>query len=173
LGGVVNSSTTKRPPAYRHTQAGRLAAVLVASAAAAMAASAAAVVRDAGRGVPVGAVVASAVGVVALLAAAVVFSSLTVEVDATALRWHFAFGAVRRAVPRDAVARVEATATTLLDGVGIHRGPRGWVYNVAPGPAVRVVRRDGSALVLGTDDPDGLVAALASDRTSDLTPAPR
>ena len=54
----------------------------------------------------------------------------------------------------------------LVDGVGIHAGPRGWVYNVALGPAVRVVPRDGRAFLLGTDDPAGLVGALAPRQAS-------
>lgn len=147
---------------YRHTQRARLLVALLVSGVLAVTVVTVAPGRG-GAAAPWSAAqwTAAAVAAVALLAAAAVFSSLTVAVDDEMLRWHFAFGALARTVPRADVAGAELTATTLLDGIGIHRGPRGWVYNVALGPAIRVVRRDGSAFLLGTDDPGGLVAALA------------
>jgi hypothetical protein len=147
------------PAPYRRTQRGLVVGALVASAGVAACVVAA---RSAARGaMPAGAVAGLAVAALVLVAVAVVFSSLTVTVDAEALRWHFAFGAFRGTLRRADVAAAEPTRTTLLDGVGLRYGPRGWLYNVAVGPAVRVVRRDGRSFRIGTDDPDGLIAALA------------
>lgn len=156
--GPVTGRGGAGAPAYRHTQSGLTVVALVASGAVATLVVAA--TSLAGRAAPPAVWAVVAIATLVLLGSAAVFSSLTVEVDAETLHWHFAFGALRRTVPLAEVARAEATRTTLLDGVGIHIGPRGWVYNVAFGPAVRVVRHDGRAFLLGTDDPGGLAAAL-------------
>lgn len=37
---------------------------------------------------------------------------------------------------------------------------RGWVWNVAFGRRVRVQKREGSDIVLDTDDPEGSLAAI-------------
>jgi hypothetical protein len=147
-------------PGYRRTQRARLLAVLFASGALALTV----VIGRGGawRTMPLGAWLGIAVGLVVLVACAVVFSSLTVEVDERALRWHFALGAFRQTLPHAEIASAEPTRTTLLDGIGLRFGPRGWLYNVAPGLAVRIVRRDGRTFRIGTDDPAGLVAALAA-----------
>lgn len=156
-GGAARTASAM--PAYRHTQSGRLIAGLIGTGVVAV--SVVTGTRLAAAGAPRRVWVGLALAEAVVLGLAGLFSTFTVEVDAGALRWHFALGAFRRTVPRAEIAAVEPTRTTLLDGIGIHRGPRGWVYNVALGPAVRVVRQDGRAFLLGTDDAGGLVAALA------------
>jgi hypothetical protein len=155
---------TDAPP-YRHAQRGtRLALLLVGTVAAMLVVAVGAVRGAAARaGAPApGVWVAVGVGALVSLVAAVSFSRLTIEVTRDELRWSFVGPFGRGRVPRAEIAAVAPTTTTLLaDGIGVHRAARGWVYNVALGPAVLVTRRDGSAVVLGTDDPAGLLAALA------------
>ena len=45
-------------------------------------------------------------------------------------------------------------------GWGIHLTPYGWLYNVSGLDAVAITLRNGRKLALGTDDPDGLIAAI-------------
>ncbi|HEY0970125.1 MAG TPA: DUF3093 family protein [Gemmatimonadales bacterium] len=88
------------------------------------------------------------------------FSSLTVTVDDTHLRWHFGPGLVRKKVPLADIVSVERTRTSLLSGVGIHLTPRGWLYNVWGRDAVWVRLRGGKQFLLGSDEPDSLAAAI-------------
>jgi hypothetical protein len=157
--------TDDGPTVYRHTQSGaRLAVLLVATVAATLLIAVGSVRRAAGRdgGPPAGLWMAAGVGALVAAAAAVSFSRLTITVTQDELRWGFVGPVGRGRVARADVASAAPTTTTLLaDGIGIHRAARGWVYNVALGPAVLVTRRDGAVIVLGTDDPAGLLAALA------------
>jgi len=99
-----------------------------------------------------------------MLAAVWLFSSLTITVDADRLAWRFGPGLIRKAVPIDTVVHAERTRTSWLAGWGIHWTPRGWLYNVAGLDAVLVRLSSGQQFLLGTDDPDGLVAALDAVR---------
>jgi hypothetical protein len=63
-------------------------------------------------------------------------------------------------VPLADITRVAPTRTTFLEGWGIHRTRRGWLYNLAGRDAVHIVRADGREFMLGTDEPRRLVAAL-------------
>ena len=106
-------------------------------------------------------------GVVALALLVVVgfvFSTLTIEVDAQELRWFFGWGAWRKTIARGEIAGCAAVVNPWWYGFGIHRTPRGWLYNVAGLVAVVVQLKDGRTLRLGTDEPDALVKALSSRR---------
>ncbi len=89
------------------------------------------------------------------------FSAFTIEVDAREIRWYFRLGVPAGRLPLTQLARVEPTATTFLDGIGIHRTLRGWVWNDRLGDAVCLHRTEGAPIVLGTSDPSGLCAAIA------------
>jgi hypothetical protein len=106
-----------------------------------------------------------AAGVV-LTASTVVFSSLTVQVDAGRLSWHFGPGIVRKSVPLSAIAHTEITRTTILNGWGIHYTSRGWLYNVSGRSALLVRLRDGSQFLLGSDEPETLERAIAASQES-------
>jgi hypothetical protein len=99
-------------------------------------------------------------GVAILALAAWLFRSLTVEVTPQELRWHFGGGWLRRQVSRTRLARFAAVRTGWLDGWGIHVTRHGWLYNVAGWEAVALQLEDGTRYAVGTDDPQGLVAAL-------------
>lgn len=103
-------------------------------------------------------------GVLVVAGVAWMFRSLTVEVADGELRWHFGSGLLRRRVRIDALESWQAVRTTWLDGWGIHFTAHGWLHNVAGRDAVAVRCRDGRRMAVGTDDPEGLVAALAGVR---------
>lgn len=87
-------------------------------------------------------------------------SSLTIRVDDTALQFHFGLGWPRKSVPLQDISAVEVTRTTFWEGWGVHRTRRGWLYNVSGYDAVLLRRSDGSSLLVGSDEPRRLKAAI-------------
>lgn len=88
------------------------------------------------------------------------FSSLTIEVNDRELSSWFGPGVWHKRVPLGDIAGAERTTSSLIEGWGIHITTRGMLYNVAGRDAVEVRLATGRPFRLGTDDPDGLVAAL-------------
>ncbi len=147
---------TMTRPAYQHTQAGwpmRLSFT-------ALALGLVVVCAFPPPGLGSGSLWAMVVGAVVALAVGWLCSSLTVCVDGNALRFHFGFGWPRKAVPMDDIVAVEVTRTTFWEGWGVHRTRRGWLYNVSGYDAVLIRRRDDSSLLVGTDEPRRLKAAI-------------
>lgn len=145
---------------YAHTQ--RAGATLLLLAAAAL--FPIVMVAVGGRSLPAGARATLVAVALVLTASALVFSRLTIRVEAGTLTWYFGPGVWRKSVPVADVAEAMATTTSFVDGWGIHLTRRGWLYNVAGRRAVLISRRDGDRFLLGTDDVDGLLAALRQGR---------
>lgn len=89
-----------------------------------------------------------------------VFSSLTVRVDEHSLKWHFGFNFWTKSIARSDVAKAETQKTKWWHGWGIRLTPKGWLYNVAGFDAVAVTTLQGKTVLIGTDEPEALVAAL-------------
>jgi hypothetical protein len=102
---------------------------------------------------------AAAVGIV-LIAAAVVFSSLTVEVSGTELRWYFGPGFWTYRLPLDEIRSVAAVRNRWWNGFGIRIRRDFRLYNVSGLDAVELRLRSGQIRRVGTDDPQGLADAL-------------
>lgn len=92
--------------------------------------------------------------------AAILFSSLTIEVTADTLSWRFGPGLIHKELALSEIASAEMVRSTWLDGWGIHYTRRGWLYNVSGLDALLIKRKDGKALLLGSDDPVGLWETL-------------
>jgi hypothetical protein len=105
-----------------------------------------------------------AAGAVLTAALGLVFSRLTVRIDPRRVHWAFGPGWPRFSLPLDDISAIEATHTTFWDGWGIRRVRGGWLYNVAGRDVVRLTRRDGRLVLLGTDQPRRLKAALERAR---------
>jgi hypothetical protein len=105
---------------------------------------------------------------------AIAFGRLTIEITGTGLpsklRWFMTFGWPAGEVAIDAIADAQIVAVTFWMGVGIHLTLRGWVWNVALGKGVQIRSRDGRNTVLGTDDAEGLLAAIARARAAAAAP---
>ena len=112
---------------YRHTQRGTLTIILCL----AFAAFDAAIVWRSGQWP------AAAVAVV-LVAVALVFSSLTVEVGENELRWYFGPGFWSYRLPLDDIEAVAAVRNRWWNGFGIRRGPGFRLYNVSGLDAVEL-----------------------------------
>jgi hypothetical protein len=90
------------------------------------------------------------------------FHSLTIEIAADTLRWHFGPGLIHKQVPLDQIVSARPVRTNALEGWGIHWSRFGWLYNVSGFDAVAIELRNGKRFALGTDEPQALAAALHS-----------
>ncbi|OGB91182.1 MAG: hypothetical protein A2Z31_05210 [candidate division NC10 bacterium RBG_16_65_8] len=91
---------------------------------------------------------------------AYLFSSLTIQVTDRALHWCFGPGMFRKEVALTEIKTAEVTRTRLLEGWGIHKTSRGWLYNVSGFDAVRITLHSDKSILLGTDEPVRLRSAI-------------
>lgn len=134
---------------YRHTQTGQVIIGALGGAALLMLALGRAALR------------AGALGAGLIAAAAVLFSSLTVTVDEQAVDARFGPGGlIGRRILLSEVVSCRQVRNEWWYGWGIRWIGTGWLYNVSGLDAVEVTLRDGERFRIGTDDPDGLSAAL-------------
>jgi hypothetical protein len=99
-----------------------------------------------------------------LAVAGVLFYQLEVQVSDAALRLRFGVGLIRRRFAIADVRAARAVRNTWFHGWGIHRLPRGWIYNVSGREAVEIELADGSVHRIGTDEPKALIAAIERTR---------
>jgi hypothetical protein len=91
------------------------------------------------------------------------FARLVVDVDREAIRVAFHFLWPKRRIPISEVRKAEATKySPLLDygGYGVRLGLRGWAFNVSGHEGVLVETNDGSRLMIGSQRPKELEAAI-------------
>lgn len=109
--------------------------------------------------VPGGAYISLGVALI-LFVCAILFSSLSVEITDKFLCWEFGPGPIRKQVLISDIDAAETTRTKLIDGWGIHRTSRGWLYNVSGFDAVAIELKTGKQFLLGTDEPERLASVL-------------
>ena len=97
-----------------------------------------------------------------MIAAAVIFSSLTVEVADNELRWHFGPGFWNYRLSLDEITDVAVVRNHWWNGWGIRMAPGFRLYNVSGLDAVELKLRSNEVRRIGTDDPQGLADALRS-----------
>ena len=90
-----------------------------------------------------------------------VFSVLTVEVGAEAIRLRFGIGLVRKRIPLAEVKSWQAVRNPWYTGWGIRLGPGYVLWNVSGRDAVELALASGRRFRVGTDEPAELTAALA------------
>jgi hypothetical protein len=66
---------------------------------------------------------------------------------------------VRKRVRYDAVRDLRRDRSLLIEGWGIHLGPRGWIWNIWGREVVELDLEKGR-IRIGTDDPEGLISHL-------------
>ncbi len=143
------------PCGYHHTQRGIIRPILLVVAVAF--AAAACVVRRSPPLMPT--FLATAVVSVLL---SFVSGTLTVRDDGDRLAVRFGpLLLFKKTIPYADMTGVERDRSTLLAGWGIHRTRKGCLWNIGGFDCVRIAMGERSTLI-GTDDPDGLVAFLHS-----------
>lgn len=105
-------------------------------------------------------VVLSSLGVVLFIALIAHFSTLTVTVSSDAARAAFGRGWPRKTVDLSRVTGVRAVRNRWLYGFGIRWIPKGSLWNVWGLDAIEFALDNGRFVRFGTDDGDGLLAAL-------------
>jgi len=102
-----------------------------------------------------------------LLAAAIMivvlawlFASLTVEVSEREIQWYFGPGLWTYRIARAELDGVAVVRNTWWDGFGIRVRPGFRLYNVSGLDAVELRLKSGDVRRIGTDDAQGLAAAL-------------
>lgn len=105
-----------------------------------------------------------------LLGGFALFWRLLVEVDGRVIRAVFGVGIIRRTVELKDVRQVDVIRTRVWWGYGIHWTPSGWLYNVAGRDAVRLEVAGEKALMIGTDEPVALKAAIDGARAKLANP---
>jgi hypothetical protein len=102
------------------------------------------------------------IAVAVLVLIAWLFSSLTITVNADEVSWSFGPGFWRSEIARNTIQSVAIVQNHWWTGFGIRMRP-GWrLYNVSGFDAVELRLQSGDIVRLGTDDPQGLEAALKS-----------
>lgn len=102
--------------------------------------------------------------VVLCAGAALLFSSLTVEVDDEEVRFYFGPGFWTRHIPLRDITRVEEVRNSPLAGWGIRYTVHGWLYNVSGLHAVELDVEGQGSIRVGTDEPQRLKAAIDEAR---------
>jgi hypothetical protein len=95
-----------------------------------------------------------------LLVCLVLFYKLKITIEDGILCACFGPGIIRKRVRLAEIVECEPIRIRWWYGRGIHLTPRGWLYNVSGFDAVAITLRDGGKFALGTNDPNGLTAAL-------------
>lgn len=107
-----------------------------------------------------GAAVAGFLVLAITLTTTLIFGALTVSVQDDRLRVVYGIGLIHKTIDLRDVVAVRAVRTPAWSGWGIRLLPGGWLYNVQGRDAIELTRRGGGHVYVGTDDPEGLVAAI-------------
>lgn len=95
-----------------------------------------------------------------LLVVGILFFSLTIQVTANQISWHFGLGFWRRTIDIKEVALCNLTRNSFWWGFGIRLTNNGWLYRVSGMLAVSVQLKGGDTISLGTDEPNYLSVAI-------------
>lgn len=106
-----------------------------------------------------------------LLIMAVLFGTLTVEVDDKAIRWWFGPGVFKKEVALTDIVSVEAVINSWSHGIGVRITHDGWVYGVNGFRAVALTLKDETQIRIGTNQQrkltDLLEAKTAQNRQAE------
>ncbi len=112
------------------------------------------------------------IAVLLVAVALLLFSSLTVEVDAEAIRLAFTGALIRKRIGVAEVARIRRVRNRWWYGWGIRLLPGGGrLWNVSGLDAVELVLKDGGRFRIGTDQPAALALAIGQAVGTPAEPA--
>ena len=90
----------------------------------------------------------------------VLFGWMTIEISGGRLKWSFGPGLIRKSAPLDQIANARLWRMPFIGGWGIHWTREGWLYNVSGMRGVAITLKNGKSFVLGSDEPEQLIAAV-------------
>lgn len=88
------------------------------------------------------------------------FFALTVEISGGQLKFWFGIGMIRKSYPLSEIQSVKEVKNPWYTFWGIKSIPGGWLYAIAPGPAVEITLKNGRIVSLGTNQPEALRRAI-------------
>jgi hypothetical protein len=91
---------------------------------------------------------------------ALLFYSLTAEVSADEVVASFGPGVIRRSIRITDIRDARVVRNKWYYGWGVRLVPHGWMFNVSGLDAVELVFESGRIFRIGTNDPEGLLAAI-------------
>ena len=97
---------------------------------------------------------------------------MRVTVDGERVRAVMGVGLLRASVAIPDIRKADIVRPRVWWGWGVHWTPAGWLYNVAGRWAVRLELASERPVMIGTGDPEGLLAAIESAR-AERAPAKR
>ena len=97
---------------------------------------------------------------------AILFCALTVDISGNELRWYFGPGFWSYRLALDDIQSVAVVRNHWWNGWGIRAAPGFTLYNVSGLDAVELKLKSGEIRRIGTDDPQGLAAALTAQMQS-------
>jgi hypothetical protein len=97
---------------------------------------------------------------------ALVFGTLTVEVEHEAIRLRFGIGLIRKTISLREVQACREVRNPFYVGWGIRLTPMGVIWNVSGFDAVELARPEGKRFRIGTDEPTALAAAITTAKGS-------
>ena len=108
--------------------------------------------------------------IIALVQLWIMTARLVTIVDRDALHISFKWLWPGRTIKHSEIERYEVRTYGLLDsgGWGVHLAGAGWTYNVSGNRGVALVLKDGSRLLVGSQDPDPLCERLTPPRVREL-----
>jgi hypothetical protein len=95
-----------------------------------------------------------------LVAPLALFGRLTVTVDAGRVLAVFGIGLVRKEVRLSEIRGIEIGTARRWWGYGVRWTPSGWLYNVAGRNVVRLELATERPVMIGSDEPEALAAAI-------------
>ena len=100
------------------------------------------------------------------------FSRLAVDVDDATVSVGYAAGLARRRIDLQQIERAETTTTAWYAGWGIRFTPDGLLYNAWGRKGVKLRLVSGKKLIIGSDEPELLLAAIEAARARAAGSAP-
>lgn len=101
-----------------------------------------------------------------VLLVALLFHGMTVTVKDNSIKWGFAFGWFGQTLPLSEVVSYQAVTNSWRHGIGLRISHDGFVYSAHGFKAVELVLQDDTKIRIGTNDQEGLIAALDKQKNS-------
>ncbi|WP_166110440.1 hypothetical protein [Pseudoalteromonas sp. Z9A5] len=92
------------------------------------------------------------------------FHGLTVKVDDKTISWAFGPGVAGQSVELLDIAEAKAVQNSYRHGIGMRITHDGWIYTVSGFSAIQLTLKDGTMYRVGTNDQQGLLAALKENK---------
>lgn len=140
-------------PEYKHTQYGALMFVVFLFTSILITVVAVAIIAE-------GRLVAAILMILLYLLGISLFYSLTIQVAEEKIKFWFGFGLFRKTYALNEIKSTRIVKNPWYYFWGVKSIPGGWLYSIAPGPALELVLKNGLIVHIGTDQPKILRQAV-------------